>query len=112
MQVVAPENVPDLRIVWAAPPSSPVKAGEVVIKFDPSSAKQQLQEKEAALRQAQATLDQEIAQARITAEQDKLDLANAAYQVRKPGWRLRSKRLLARYKGRKTKSIWGWPKRI
>lgn len=83
VQVVAPENVPDLRIVWAAPPSSPVKAGEVVIKFDPSSAKQQLQEKEAALRQAQATLDQEIAQARITAEQDKLDLANARYQVEK-----------------------------
>ena len=82
-QVNAPVNVPDLRIVWEAPPSSPVKAGDVVIKFDPSSAKQQLQEKEAALRQAQATLDQEIAQARITGEQDKLDLANSRYQVEK-----------------------------
>ena len=83
VQLVAPVNVPDLRIVWTAPPSSLVKAGDVVIKFDPSSAKQQLQEKEAALRQAQATLDQETAQARITTEQDKLDLANSTYQVEK-----------------------------
>ena len=82
-QLTAPVNVPDLRIVWAAPPSSPVKAGDVVIRFDPSSAKQQLLEKDAALRQAQATLDQEIAQARITAEQDKLDLATSRYQVEK-----------------------------
>jgi HlyD family secretion protein len=82
-QVNAPVNVPDLRIVWAAPPSSPVKAGDVVVKFDPSGAKQQLQEKEAALRQAQATLDQEVAQARITGEQDKLDLSTSHYQAEK-----------------------------
>jgi HlyD family secretion protein len=83
VQIVAPVNVPDLRIVWAAPPSSPVKAGEVVIRFDPSTAKQQLQEKEAALGQAQATLDQQLAQGRITTEQDKLDLATSTYQVEK-----------------------------
>jgi HlyD family secretion protein len=82
-QLNAPVNVPDLRIVWAAPPSSPVKAGDVVIRFDPSTAKQQLQEKDAALRQAQATLDQEIAQARITAEQDNVELATARYEVEK-----------------------------
>jgi multidrug resistance efflux pump len=55
----------------------------VVIRFDPSSANQQLKEKEAALRQAQATLDQEVAQARITGEQDKLDLATSRYTVEK-----------------------------
>src|SRR5712692_10009528 len=38
-------------------------------------------EKEAGLRQAQATLDQAVAQARITGEQDKLDLAAARYEV-------------------------------
>jgi len=83
VQLSAPVNVPDLRIVWAAPPASAVKAGDVVVRFDPSSAKQQLQEKEAALRQAQATLDQELAQARITGEQDKLDLSTSTYQVEK-----------------------------
>jgi Multidrug resistance efflux pump len=59
----------------------PVKAGQPVIRFDPSSARQQLQEKQAGLNQAQATLDQATSQARITAEQDKLDLASAQYDV-------------------------------
>jgi HlyD family secretion protein len=81
VQLTAPVNVPDLQIVWLAPAGDPIQAGQPVIRFDPSSAKQQLQEKEAALRQAQATLDQQIAQARITAEQDKLDLASARYDV-------------------------------
>lgn len=81
VQLTAPPNVPDLKIVWLAPPGEHVKAGAPVIRFDPSSAKQQLDEKSAVLRQAQATVDQAIAQARITAEQDKLDLANARYQV-------------------------------
>jgi HlyD family secretion protein len=81
VQLVAPQNVPDLKIVWLAPPGGHVKAGETVIRFDPSSARQQLEEKTAVLRQAQATVDQAVAQARITAEQDKLDLANAHYQV-------------------------------
>src|SRR5258706_15207439 len=61
VQITAPVNVPDLRIVWAAPPSSPAKSGDVVIRFDPSTAKQQLQEKEATLRQAQPTLEQQLA---------------------------------------------------
>jgi multidrug efflux pump subunit AcrA (membrane-fusion protein) len=81
VQLVAPMNVPDLKIVWLAPPGGAVKAGDPVIRFDPSSAKQQLDEKTAGLRQAQATLEQAVAQARITSEQDKLDLANARYQV-------------------------------
>ena len=81
VQLTAPVNVPDLQIVWLAPPGNPVSAGQPVIRFDPSSARQQLQEKEAGLRQAQATLDQALAQARITAEQDKLDLAAARYDV-------------------------------
>ncbi len=79
--VNAPVNVPQLRIVWLAPPSATVKQGDPVIRFDPSSARQQLQEKEAALKQAQATLEQAVAQARITAEQDKRDLSAAGFTV-------------------------------
>ncbi len=73
--------VPNLRIAWMAPPGEPVAAGDSLIKFDSSSAQQQLAQKEAALRQAQATLDQENAQAKITAEQDASDLAQAKYTV-------------------------------
>src|ERR1700692_231139 len=47
VQLIAPMNVPDLKIVWLAPPGGAVKAGDLVIRFDPSSAKQQLDEKDA-----------------------------------------------------------------
>jgi multidrug efflux pump subunit AcrA (membrane-fusion protein) len=83
VQIVAPVNVPSLRIVWQAPPGSPVKAGDPVVRFDPSSTQQQLHEKEAALKQAQATLDQASADARITAEQDHRDLSTSKYDVEK-----------------------------
>src|SRR5688572_3298452 len=53
LQLTAPLNVPDLRIVWLVPSGATVKTGDPVIRFDPSGANQQLREKEAALRQAQ-----------------------------------------------------------
>jgi len=73
--------VPNLRIAWLAPPGEAVRPGDPVIKFDSSSAEQQLVQKEAALRQAQATLDQAIAQERQTAQQDQSDLADAKARV-------------------------------
>ena len=83
VQITAPVNVPSLRIVWQAPPGSAVKEGDPVVRFDPSSTQQQLQEKEAALKQAQATLDQAVADARITAEQDQRDLSTRKVRRRK-----------------------------
>ena len=79
--VINAPNVPDLRILWQATADTPVKEGDVILRFDPSSAKRQLQEKEAALNQTQATLDHAVAQARITEEQDKLELATARHAV-------------------------------
>jgi len=81
VQISAPVNVPSLRIVWQAPAGGSVKAGDPVVRFDPSSTQQQLQEKDAALKQAQATLEQAVADARITAEQDQRDLSTAKYDV-------------------------------
>src|SRR3954463_4783743 len=73
VQVVAPINVPELRMVWLAPQGSRVKENDPVVRFDPSSAKQEERLKEAALNQAQAAVDQAVAQAGITTEQGKLD---------------------------------------
>ena len=81
VQVTAPVNVPELRIVWMVAEGMHVKAGDPILRFDPSSVRQQLQEKDAALKQAQAAVDQVIAEAHVTAEQDKIDLAKAVYQV-------------------------------
>ncbi len=81
VQLTAPLDVADLQIVWLAPAGSAVKTGETVIRFDPSRTQQELKEKTAAQRGAQAALDQAAAQSKITAEQDKLDQATASYQV-------------------------------
>ena len=74
VQITAP-NVPNLTIVWMAPSNSAIKEGDPVIRFDPSGAQRQLKEKDAALAQAIASLDQANAQASITGEQDKLEIA-------------------------------------
>ena len=81
MALSAPRDVPDLQIIWLAPGGSEVKAGQVVIRFDPSRSQQDLKEKTADLKQAQSSLDQAVAQSKITADQDKLDSANATYAV-------------------------------
>jgi HlyD family secretion protein len=73
--------VPNLRIAWMAPAGETVQTGESLIKFDSSSATQQLAQKEAQLRQTEAGLDQALAQSRITSEQDKSDLEQAKYTV-------------------------------
>jgi HlyD family secretion protein len=79
--VINAPNVPDLRIISQVAADSAVKEGDTLIKFDASSAQRQLQEKEATLKQTQASLDQAIAMARITEEQDKLELAAARHAV-------------------------------
>lgn len=72
--IIAP-RIHNLTIVWMAAPGSHLNAGDLVVKFDPSSAQQDLGEKMTSVQQAQATVDQAKAQATIIAEQDKLDLA-------------------------------------
>jgi len=73
--------VPNLRISWLAPAGEPVKEGDVIVKFDSSTAQQQVMQKEAQQRQAQATLDQAIGQGKITAQQDQTDLGDARFAV-------------------------------
>jgi HlyD family secretion protein len=103
VQVSAPVNVPELRIVWLAPQGGSVKEGEPVVRFDPSSARQQLDEKLAALKQAQAALDQAIAQARISAEQDKIELAEAEYQVERARLEVSKAEIVSRLQGEESK---------
>jgi len=103
IQLTAPRNVPDLKILWQAEPGSTVKAGQVVVRFDPGSTKRQLDEYLAAQRQAQASLDQAVAQARITAEQDKLDLAQARYQVERAKLEVSKQAIVSAIQGEESK---------
>jgi multidrug efflux pump subunit AcrA (membrane-fusion protein) len=79
-QITAPA-IPNLTIVWMAPPNSAVNAGDPIMRFDASGAQRQLKEKEAALAQALASLHQAKAEAAITAEQDNLEIATLALAV-------------------------------
>jgi multidrug efflux pump subunit AcrA (membrane-fusion protein) len=73
--------IPSLRIGWLAQAGENVKEGDVIVKFDSSTAQQQLMQKEAQLKQTQASLDQAVAQGKIAAEQDQSDLADAKFGV-------------------------------
>jgi multidrug efflux pump subunit AcrA (membrane-fusion protein) len=83
VELIAPSDVQDLQIVGLAPSGTMVKAGDVVIRFDPSKLQQDLRQKIEALKQAQATLDQAVAQEKIDADKDRLDLAQARADMEK-----------------------------
>jgi multidrug efflux pump subunit AcrA (membrane-fusion protein) len=101
-QVYTP-MVPNLRIAWLAPPGELAKQGDVIVKFDSSSSSQQLMQKEAQLRQAQATLDQALAQAKITAEQDKTELADAKFAVERAKLEASKQEIVSRIQGEQSK---------
>ena len=102
VQIYTP-MVPNLRISWLSPPGEPVKEGDSIVKFDSSSATQTLMQKEAALRQAQATLDQALAQAKITAEQDHSDLADASFTVERARLEASKQEIVSRIQGEESK---------
>jgi multidrug efflux pump subunit AcrA (membrane-fusion protein) len=82
VQIYAPV-VPNLRIAWMAGSGEVVEKGAPVIRFDSSTVQQQLVQKEAQVKQAQAALDQEVAQVRIDSDRDQSDLVDARYNVEK-----------------------------
>jgi HlyD family secretion protein len=85
--------VPNLRISWIAPPGSTVAAGDVILKFDSSTAQQQLMQQQAQLKSAQASLDQAVAQAQITAQQDQSALADSKFSVETAGYTVQQQQL-------------------
>ena len=95
--------VPSLRIASLSPSGESIAQGQLVVKFDSSASEQQLQQKEAALRQAQATLDQAVAQAKITQEQDKSDLADARYTVERARLQAARNEIVSRIQGEESK---------
>src|SRR5262245_29048724 len=102
LQISAP-HVPDLRIVWLAPAGTMVKEGEPVIRFDPSSARQQVQENEAALQQAEATMLQAQAEARLMTEQDMRDQADAEYDVERAKLEASKAEIVSRLQGEESR---------
>ena len=99
----APLDVPDLQLVWLAAPGAFVKAGDLVARFDPSKLQQDEKDKAAAFKQAQASLDQQVASARITADQDQIDLSKARYDTEKARLEASKKDIVSPIEGAESK---------
>ncbi len=91
--------IPNLRIAWMVPSGERVNSGDPIIRFDSSSAQQELAQKEAGLKQAQATLEQAVAQSRITAEQDSSNLADAKFTVERARLEASKQAIVSRIQG-------------
>jgi len=79
--ISAPPNAGMLQILKIAPDGSEVKAGDVVVQFDPSRTTQELAQNNSALKSAQASIEQVRAQGKLTEEEDKTAVAKAGYDV-------------------------------
>ena len=91
--------VPGLRIAWLAPAGENVNAGDPIVRFDSSTARQQLMQKEAQLKQSQATLDQALAQSKITTQQDQTELADARFSLERAQVRVEQAEIRSRIQG-------------
>ena len=107
VELAAPLDIQDLQIVWLAPSGSEVKAQQAVVRFDPSKAQQDAREKTVALNQAQASLDQITAEARITSDQDKLDLASANFDTEKARLEASKQAIVSTMEGEKSQIDFG-----
>lgn len=79
--ISAPPNAGMLQILKIAPDGSEVKAGDVVVQFDPSPTTQELAQDNSVLKSAQASIEQVRAQGKLTEEEDKTAVMKAGYDV-------------------------------
>lgn len=79
--VTAPYNAGELQILKIARNGTAVKAGDIVAEFDAVNLRRTIQEKQGELRSAQAELDQNGAQSRITLEERHAAVAKAEFDV-------------------------------
>lgn len=77
----APMQSGDLQIVRLAKNGTPVKPGDVVVEFDPTTLTRTVQEKQSELRQAEAEIEQGRGQAAMAEEQNQTAVLKARYDV-------------------------------
>ena len=95
--------VPQPRVAWLAADGSLVKQGDPIVKLDSSATQQQLDQMQAQLVAAQASLDQALAQARIDTEQDRSDLADSQFTVEKARLEASKEEIVSRIQGEESK---------
>ena len=79
----SPMQAGELQIIKLAKSGTMVKPGDVVVQFDGSTLLRTIQEKQSELRQADAEIEQQRAQSRITEEQNATELMKAQYDLQR-----------------------------
>jgi multidrug efflux pump subunit AcrA (membrane-fusion protein) len=79
--LASPMQSGELQIIQLAKNGSPVKPGDVVVRFDGSTLQRTIQEKQSELRQSDAEIEQAKAQGRLLEEQNATALMKARYDI-------------------------------
>jgi HlyD family secretion protein len=79
----APPAGGQLRLLTLEATGSPIKAGDVVMTFDPSDQENTLEEQRALLREADLEIEKNKADSAAQAAQDEVDLLTAKFDMRK-----------------------------
>jgi RND family efflux transporter MFP subunit len=79
--LTAPSGAGDIQIVELPRNGTPVKRGEIVVRFDTSQLQTTLDQKGSELKQADAEIEKARQDARLKEEQDQTDLLKARYDV-------------------------------
>ena len=109
VQIYAP-IVPQLRIAWLAASGRARERRRSHCQVRSQRPQQQLQEKEAALKQAQATLDQALAHARASTRAGQAISADAKFNVEKAKLEASKAEIVSKLQGEESRIDLGWPK--
>jgi RND family efflux transporter MFP subunit len=81
--LASPMQAGELQIIKLAKSGTMVKPGDVVVQFDGTTLRRTIEEKQSELRQADAEIEQQRAQARITEEQNATAVMKAQYDLQR-----------------------------
>lgn len=82
LTIAAPPNVGSLQIVKIVADGAPVKEGEVVVEFDASKTKQDLDQDRSVVKSADAQIEQSRAEGKLTEEEDTTALLKSRYDIK------------------------------
>jgi HlyD family secretion protein len=97
----APPAGAQLRILKLKMTGTPVKAGEVVVEFDPSEQEYLLEEQRSILKEAELEIEKMRAEAAAQTAQDQVDLLTARFDLRKAQLDVQGNELLSAIEARK-----------
>ena len=101
-QIIAPQT-PDLKIVQLAESGKPIKAGDIVVRFDESAQEDTMVLRETNVRQVDSEIKQAEAQHSITDERNAMEIMQAQYNVERAGLEASKQEILAEIEAEKAK---------